>query len=44
MYILIKIACFFGLHEWMDCDECEAPDNVSIMEKCNNCGKVRQSY
>ena len=35
-----KIVCFIGLHHYRDCDECEQKNSVSIMIKCDHCGKV----
>jgi len=40
MKIIRKILCFVGFHRYIDCDECELKNKVSIMVKCEICGKI----
>lgn len=40
MEIIKKILCFIGFHHYNDCDECEPSSSVSIMVKCERCGKI----
>jgi len=40
MELIRKILCFLGIHRYEHCDECEVKSNVSIMIKCERCGKI----
>ena len=42
MKFLHIVACFFGLHDLEDCDECENVHISSIMMKCKRCGKIME--
>jgi hypothetical protein len=43
MITIRKILCFFGFHHYIDCDECESKNVVSIMVKCQYCDKINSN-
>jgi len=41
MVFIETLLCFFGFHNWIDCDECEITNNISIMQICIKCNKIK---